>query len=211
MVTDGDCKARDAVEIAASNIGARCISITGCHQPGDAYWDPEDVEELVLSTPRDPVVVLVDDEGEAGEGRGERVLRHLAQSDKIAILGVVAVASDLEAKNGAHVAASISQDGKLIATPVDKHGRPVGQAGEPIRGDTVENLDRLQIPLVIGLGDPGKMNLADDAKRGAPITTKALESILKQSAHGKIVTKTATDSADSNQDQQPRAVNSKVN
>jgi len=179
IVTDGDCTALDAVEVAANNIGARCISISGCHQPGDAHWTPEEVEQLILSTPRDPVVVLVDDEGKEGEGRGERILRHLAQSSRIMILGVVAVASEMKEGSGAQITASVNSQGEIIFNPVDKCGQSSGEIGEPLKGDTVENLNELDLPIVIGLGDPGKMNLADDASRGAPITTEALKLILR--------------------------------
>lgn len=180
-VTDGDCRALDAVEVAAQKVGARCISLSGCRDPKDARWTPEEVEELILSTPWDPVVVLVDDEGKRGEGWGEKVLRHLAESDRVKLLGVVAVASDLEKGNGAHVSVSVTAEGEVVPNSVDKEGRPL-PSGNVIKGDTVENADALGAPIVVGLGDPGKMDFADDARRGAPITTKALELVLEH--HG---------------------------
>jgi len=177
IVTDGDCKALEAVETAAKNVGARCISISGCRHPDDARWTPEEIEELILSTPSDPVIVMVDDEGKAGEGRGEAIVRHLCRSPRISVLGVIAVASDLDTGKGTKVDASVTADGRVIAGVVDKDGnRKPGKS--TLHGDTVENLDALDIPVIIGLGDPGKMDFADDARLGAPVTTKAIRLVL---------------------------------
>lgn len=179
IVTDADCKAVAAVEKAAENVGARCISLSGCRHPEDDHWTPEEIEELILSTPHDPVLVLVDDEGERGEGWGERVVRHLAASPQLKVLGVVAVASDLDGE-GARVDLSVTADGEVIQGPVDKEGRTSPERGERLKGDTVENLDEVNLPVVIGLGDPGKMNYADDAKKGAPLTTRAIRLVLEK-------------------------------
>lgn len=180
IVTDGDCKALEAVETAAKNVGARCISVSGCRHPDDAYWTPQEIEELILSTPRGPVVVLVDDEGEEGKGRGEEILSHLILSDRLDVKGVIAVASDMKEGRGVKVDLSVTADGEVIEGPVDKEGQEEGEA--ELHGDTVEVLDKLRVPLVVGLGDPGKMNFADEARRGAPVTTRALELILQQGA-----------------------------
>ncbi len=179
IVTDGDCKALDAVERAASNIGARCISLTGCRNQEDARWTPEEVEELILSTPRDPVVLMVDDEGRQGEGWGEQILRQISESEHLKVVGVIAVASDMEQGTPVNVDVAVTADGEVIRAAVDKRGARDHLNRTELRGDTVENLEALEIPLVIGLGDPGKMNFADDAKAGAPITTKALELALQ--------------------------------
>jgi stage V sporulation protein AE len=37
------------------------------------------------------------------------------------------------------------------------------------------------VPVVIGIGDIGKMDGADDVKKGAPLTTKALRTIMERS------------------------------
>lgn len=181
IVTDGDCKALEAIEAASRNVGARCISISACRHPEDAYWTPQEIEELILSTPRDPVVVLVDDEGKEGKGRGEEILSHLILSDRIDVKGVVAVASNMQEGRGVKVDVSVTADGEVIGGPVDKEGQKDEQSD--LHGDTVEVLDKLRVPLVVGLGDPGKMNFADEARRGAPVTTKALELILKNGEH----------------------------
>ncbi|PMU54581.1 stage V sporulation protein AE, partial [Pseudomonas sp. GP01-A3] len=39
----------------------------------------------------------------------------------------------------------------------------------------------LNIPLVIGIGDIGKMGGRDDIEKGSPITRKAIEYILERS------------------------------
>lgn len=178
IVTDGDCKALEAVEAAAQNVGARCISVSACRHPRDTYWTPREIEQLILSTPRDPVIVLVDDEGERGKGRGEQILDYLCRSERVHVMGVVAVASALKGNNGASVDFSVTAEGEVIRAPVNKKGRAEFREDD-LHGDTVETLDRLPVPIVVGLGDPGKMNFADDARQGAPITTKAIELILE--------------------------------
>lgn len=188
IVTDGDCKALEAVEVAAANVGARCISISACRHPDDAYWTPAEIEELILSAPGDLVIVLADDEGKVGEGRGEAIIRYLSQSVRVDVIGIVAVASDLDDGKGAHVDASVTADGRVIKGPVDKKGNMERTRSE-LHGDTVENLDELDVPVVIGLGDPGKMDFADDARRGAPVTTKAIELILSRSGRSRGHTK----------------------
>lgn len=180
IVTDGDCKAKEAVEIAARTLGTRCISLSGCRHSDDARWTPEEVEELVLSTPHDPVLVLVDDEGAAGEGWGEQIMRHLVEAERIHTMGVVAVASDLKDGSPTSVDVSVTADGRVISSAVNKEGEQSGKGPYPFRGDTVENLSDLDIPIVVGLGDPGKMNFADDAKNGAPVTTQAIRLILER-------------------------------
>jgi stage V sporulation protein AE len=48
-------------------------------------------------------------------------------------------------------------------------------------GDTVYCLDSLDLPLVVGIGDIGKMGRKDDLSKGSPITMKAVELILERS------------------------------
>lgn len=180
VVTDGDCKALAAVERAAENVGARCISLTGCRHRDDARWTPEEVEELVLSTPRDPVILMVDDEGRQGEGWGEQILRRLCNSQQLKVVGVVAVASNMDGGTSVDVDLAVTADGQVVQEAVDKEGKRDALHRKALKGDTVENIHALEIPRVIGLGDPGKMNFADDAKAGAPITTKAIEMALQQ-------------------------------
>lgn len=176
VVTDGDRQALAAVEQAARNVGCRSISLSGGRAPHDACLEPEEVVELVLAAPSDPVVVMVDDEGQLGEGRGEHILRHFVEHSEIEVLGVVAVASDARRDLGVEVTESVSRNGDVVKGPVNKDGVP--QEGRYQKGDTLGVLRGLHVPVVIGLGDPGKMNHADEASRGAPLTTKALQAIL---------------------------------
>lgn len=180
IVTDADCKATEAVEVATRNIGGRTISISGCRHPDDARFTPEEIEELVVSAEHDPVVVMVDDEGVVGEGMGEAVIRHLAQAPGVELLGVVAVASNTEGARPVPVAASVTRTGQVVGTAVDKDGYDKG-AAQGLRGDTTEVLAELGITNVIGIGDPGKMGAADSPHSGAKITEQALREVIKRS------------------------------
>lgn len=180
VVTDGDKVAKKAVETAAHNIGARTISASAGNPT------PLTGEELVLlikQAAHEPVVVMLDDKGKHGLGRGESVLAYLASHPDIRILGALAVASNTEFTHGAHVDLSVDCHGELVSGPVDKFGQVSGCTGEEIYGDTVEVLDELNIPVIIGIGDVGKMNYADCYAFGAPLTTKALREIIKRSGY----------------------------
>lgn len=175
IVTDGDQAALEAVEAACANIHGRCISLSGGHKPHDAYLTADDLVELINSTPYDPVVVMCDDEGDVLEGRGEKIIRALAERDGIELIGAVAVASHARGAKGVQVDVSVTRDGNVIHQAVNKEGIPV--KGKQ-RGDTVGVLNDIPIPFIVGLGDPGKMDFADDVHKGAPITTKALQLIV---------------------------------
>jgi stage V sporulation protein AE len=171
--------ATKALRLAAKNIGARLISLSGCHQPGDAYFTPGEVEEMIRSADGELIVVMADDEGFVGEGRGEKIIRHLSNSSDVEILGVVAVASHTEKAKRIKVDSSVDRFGQVHQNAVDKEGNMID--GDVIQGDTVEVLRNLPVKTVIGLGDPGKMFEADEVKNNAPITTKALQEVLKKS------------------------------
>ncbi|MCL6638633.1 MAG: stage V sporulation protein AE [Firmicutes bacterium] len=177
VVTDGDRVARRAVETASRNIGARCIS---CSAGNPTPLDGPALVEMIKKAPRDPVVVMLDDRGCRGTGRGEAALRYLCGHPEVEVLGVLAVASNTENVNGCTVDASIARNGLLVDGPVDKHGRR--ECFDSLqRGDTVEMIDSLNLPLVIGIGDIGKMDGADEVGKGAPLTTRALRIILERS------------------------------
>lgn len=177
LVTDGDEVARRAVEVAAANVGGRTISMSAGNPT--PLSGPQLVT-LLKQVPYDPVVVMLDDRGFHGAGRGERAMDYIAGHPDIEVLGVVAVASNTLGVAGVQVDRSITQNGQIVAGPVDKFGIP-GPPGKELRGDTVEILRYLNIPVVIGLGDVGKMGGADDYRYGAPITTRALQEILNRS------------------------------
>jgi len=177
-VTDGDKVARKTVETAAHNVGARCISASAGNP---TPLTGEQIVDLIKKAAHDPVVVMLDDRGHEGQGRGESALAYLAGHPDINILGVLAVASNSGFDEGAHVNFSIDRQGKLVDGPVDKFGRSGALVGDELSGDTVELLNKLNLPVVIGIGDVGKMDGADDFTTGAPLTTKALREILKRS------------------------------
>jgi len=68
---------------------------------------------------------------------------------------------------------------------VNKLGHPEEKGNRFLEGDTVDVINQLEIPVIIGTGDTGKMDFADDYQKGAPITTKALLEILNRSERDK--------------------------
>ncbi|MFZ5352468.1 MAG: stage V sporulation protein AE [Bacillota bacterium] len=176
LVTDGDRVARKAVETASSNIGARCISRSAGNP---TPLTGAEIVNLVKQAPYDPVVVMADDRGHTGQGKGEQAIVEIARSDEIDIIGVIAVASNTEGVNGIEVDYSISKNGNVVENTVDKCGNI--QAGNVVKGDTVDILDSIKTNIIIGIGDPGKMDGKDKCEIGAPIITKAMEEILKRS------------------------------
>jgi stage V sporulation protein AE len=176
IITDGDNIARQAVETAASQIGGRCIS-QSAGNPTPLTGDK--IVEMVKQTPADPVVVMVDDRGKAGLGEGELVIEKLAGTKEIEIIGVVAVASNTRDVEGVKVDCSVDNYLNIIHGSVDKLGNPA--EGEVVYGDTLDILNRVKVPIIIGVGDPGKMDGRDDCVLGAPVLTRALSLILDRS------------------------------
>jgi stage V sporulation protein AE len=175
VVTDGDRVARGAVEEAARNVGGCTISLSaGSPTPVTG----EELVGLVKQARRDPVLVMVDDRGSRRKGPGEAALEHLAQSKEVDLLGVVAVASNTTKVMGVPVTYSIDVNGELIERPVDKEGVPEQAGHERVEGDTVDVLNQLNVPIVVGLGDPGKMNRRDRSSHGAVLTTRAVRAVL---------------------------------
>lgn len=176
LVTDGDGIAKKAVETAALRIGGRCISKSAGNP---TPMSGRSILKLIGQTPYDPVVVMVDDKGNTGTGKGEMVMLELAQSEEIEIIGVIAVASNTENVKGTSVDFSITRDGNIIYDTVDKYGKKT--VGDRISGDTVDILDTIRVPVIVGIGDPGKMNGRDCCDKGAPIITKAMKEIMERS------------------------------
>jgi stage V sporulation protein AE len=177
VITDGDRAAQRVVEQVARNVGGRAISLSGGN-PTRASG--ADIVAAVQRTPYDPVLVMIDDCGCQGEGQGEKVLKALARAEEIEILGVVAVASNTTEVEGAPVTAAVTRNGQVVNQAVDKDGQ-LKTGDSKIRGDTVDILNRLQIPVVIGIGDLGKMDDADLVASGAHITTQAVREVLNRS------------------------------
>lgn len=174
VVTDGDEFARNAVEVATGKVGGRCISLSAGNP---TRLTGSEIAELVMKASHDPVVVMLDDNGSKKEGYGEISLKSLASSPQIEIIGALAVASDTKTRIGTKINFSINRDGEKVDSGVDKLG--CNTQGNEIFGDTVGVLSQLNIPVIVGIGDPGKMDGHDNPLNGAPITTKALREILE--------------------------------
>lgn len=177
LVTDGDLVARQAVETAAANIGGRAISASAGNP---TILSGDSIIELIRTAHNDPVVVMVDDRGHEGKGKGEQALEVIAKSPDIEVLGIVAVASNGKDYSGLPVTCSVTRDGQVMDTSVDKYGNNLNDT-DKISGDTLSVLKELRAPVIIGIGDPGKMDGMDDIAKGSPITTKALQEVLKRS------------------------------
>lgn len=176
LVTDGDKVARKAVETAASNIGARCISKSAGNP---TPLTGGELINLIKQAKNDPVVVMADDRGHTGQGKGEQAIKAISASPEIEIVGVVAVASNTEGVRGVEVDASISKNGNVVEKTVDKCGNI--KEGKILYGDTVDILSTIEANVVIGIGDPGKMEGKDKCEIGAPIITKAMKEVIKRS------------------------------
>ncbi|KHF40246.1 stage V sporulation protein AE [Halalkalibacter okhensis] len=179
LITDGDEHAKQVVELIAEQIGGRCISYS--------YGNPtpikgEEIVSLIMQTPYDPVLVMFDDCGQRDEGIGEKAMHVVATHPQIEVLGAIAVASSTHSSEWTHVDVSIDRYGHLTEFGVDKEGIPDLEIGR-INGDTVYILDELDIPVVVGVGDIGKMAGFDSLKKGAPITKQAVEIILERSGY----------------------------
>lgn len=175
LITDGDDVARQVIEEVAKKIGGRSISRSAGNP---TPYNGKELIEMIKSTPYDPVLVMFDDNGHGDKGKGEIAMEYIAKHPEINVLGAIAVASNTKYVDGTTVDFSIDKKGKLIESGVNKDGKTVGG---PLRvyGDTVDILDRLDIPVVIGIGDIGKMDGHDHLKMGAPITLKAVQTILE--------------------------------
>lgn len=177
LITDGDEYAKRAVEHVAREIGGRCISSS--HGNPSTLTGPELVK-LIKKATHDPVLVMFDDSGIVGEGAGESALKHVATHKDIDVLGVIAVAAKSRHEEWSKVDVCIDRDGQLTPYGVDKFGIAEHDIGR-INGDTVYCLDELDVPIIVGVGDIGKMARHDSYKLGAPITKKAVELILERS------------------------------
>ncbi|WP_160721456.1 stage V sporulation protein AE [Bacillus sp. USDA818B3_A] len=177
LITDGDEYAKRAVEHVAKEIGGRCI--TSSYGNPSKLTGPELVR-LIKKAPHDPVLVMFDDSGIVGEGVGEAALKYVATHKDIEVLGAIAVAARSRDEEWSRVDVSIDRDGVLTPYGVDKYGIQELEIGR-INGDTVYCLDELNLPIIVGVGDIGKMARHDSYKFGAPITKKAVELILERS------------------------------
>ncbi len=179
LVTDGDIYAAKAIEYAARKTGGRCISQSAGNP---SVKTGAELVSMILETPHDPVFVLFDDSGLQGEGPGETAMKYVAVHPAIEVLGVIAVASKTHYAEWTRVDVSIDAEGELTEYGVDKHGVKELDV-KRMNGDTVYCLDQLDVPIIVGIGDIGKMNRKDDVEKGSPITMKAVELILERSGY----------------------------
>ena len=177
LITDGDEYAKRAIEQVAKSYGGRCISSS---KGNPSVLTGSEVVKLIKKAKNDPVFVMFDDSGFLGEGAGERALKHVANHPDIDVLGIIAVASKTRQAEWTRIDVCVDKFGELTPYGVDKFGVPELEMGR-LNGDTVYCLDELNVPVIVGIGDIGKMAKRDHYSQGAPITKKAVEIILERS------------------------------
>ncbi|EGL82497.1 stage V sporulation protein AE [Caldalkalibacillus thermarum TA2.A1] len=180
MITDGDDVAKQVIEQVAKDIGGRCITLSAGNP---TPISGEEIVELILQAKHDPVLVMFDDNGRAGYGAGESAMVQVARHPRISVLGVIAVASNTAHTNCTHVDVAIDAQGRIVEQGVNKAGDVLPDSEKCIFGDTVEILGQLNIPVIVGIGDIGKMKRRDHLCYGAPVTHKAVEIILERSGY----------------------------
>ncbi len=178
LVTDGDHVAQKTVEATAKQLGLRCISLSGGNPTS---FTGSELVALIKQAKYDPVLVMVDDNGVAGTGRGEHALEYIVHHPDIEVLGALAVASNTPHVHGVHVDCSVDRDCHIVQGGVNKDGSNDREGKGIIKGDTVDILETLNIPIIIGIGDIGKMDGRDDLKKGCPVTARAVQEILQRS------------------------------
>ena len=179
FITDGDKYAKKAIQYVAREVGGRCISMS---QGNPSHLSGKELVRLIHKAKSDPVLVMFDDSGYVGEGAGERAMRIVANDPSIEVLGIIAVASKTRREEWTKVDVSIDRYGNLTSKGVDKYGMEEMEIGKVI-GDTVYCIDELDAPIVVGIGDIGKMAQVDDYRKGSPITKLAVEIILERSRY----------------------------
>jgi len=179
LITDGDEYAKRTVELIAADIGGRCISLS---QGNPTILSGRKIVELIKKAVHDPVLVMVDDSGFIGEGEGEKTMKYINDHPDIEVLGIIAVASKTKQSEWTKVDVCIDREGNLTPYGVDKYGLPEMEIGR-LNGDTVYSIDTLRAPIVIGIGDIGKMAMYDHYSKGSPITKMAVEVILERSGY----------------------------
>ncbi len=177
VVTDGDATAWRAVEAASSELGLVPLAVS---RGNPTRVDADRIIAEAQAQTGGPVVVMVDDQGDAGTGPGERILTHLLKDRRVRVLGIVAVAAHTSGVRGVMPDLSVDQHARGGAGAVDKDGEVVEG---PLLGDTVDVLrGATEDIVVVGLGDPGKMEGQDALSAGVPATRAALAAVLRH--HG---------------------------
>ena len=176
LVTDGDHVAQETVEDVAKALNLRCISASAGNP---TPISGQEIVRLIKKASHDPVLVMFDDRGRRGKGKGETAMEYVATHPDIEVLGAIAVASQTMGAKPTEVDASVAKNGQVVDMGVDKYGAVINTQRTPlVIGDTAEVLNSLNVPVVIGIGDIGKMDKADALYKGSPITKRAIEEIL---------------------------------
>lgn len=178
LVTDGDYVAQKVIEEVARQIGGRCISLSAGNPTPLTGMQ---MVTLIKQAANDPVLVMFDDNGNYGCGRGEQAIEYVVKHPDIEVIGAIAVASNTKWVRGMQVQCSIDNLGRIVDEAVDKDGYSDRSLENHIYGDTVDILNNLNVPNIIGIGDIGKMEGKDHIRHGSPITRKAVEWILERS------------------------------
>lgn len=179
VVTDGDETAFHAIEAAAKSLRLKVLRQS--HGNPTPLSGRELVERAREVGGGEPIVVMVDDQGEARLGKGEKALAGVLASEELRVLGVVAVAAHTRGVRGVVANVSVTGEGNVTPGAVDKDGDPSG--GTVLKGDTVDVLRDYPGVYVVGLGDPGKMEGEDAISRGAPATAHAIREVLERSGY----------------------------
>lgn len=173
IVTDGDSIALRALKMASKQTKCRIISKSaGNPTPLSGV----ELVRLIKQAPYDPVIVMLDDNGDGHEAKGEEALHVLLAHPDISVIGALVVASNTERVTGAAIDFSLDCEGRRIETGVNKDG--IATDRFLVFGDTVDALRDAGTPTIIGIGDIGKMGGRDAPERGSPITTKAIRMLI---------------------------------
>jgi stage V sporulation protein AE len=180
LVTDGDRVAQKAVESIGHELGLRCISASAGNP---TPITGKEIVQLLQQVPFGPVLVMFDDRGRNDKYKGEQAMEYVANHPSVEILGAVAVASNTKGCQGVQVDACVARNGNVVDSSVDKCGETDEHQSKPVvvQGDTVDVLNDVDVPIIIGVGDIGKMDKKDDVRKGAPVTKKAIVEILERS------------------------------
>ncbi len=174
IVTDGDHFAKRALEIAAKQIPAKVISQTAGNP---TRLSGVEIVQYIREADFDPVIVMLDDNGNGNEAKGEQALQVLLAHPDITVIGALAVASNTSCVRGVPVDFSIDCHGQRVETGVNKDGVPIRR--HLVYGDTVDALRNFKAPVIVGIGDIGKMGGRDAPEHAAPVTTKALKALIE--------------------------------
>jgi stage V sporulation protein AE len=182
IITDGDIVACKTVEQVARCIGGRCISRSAGNP---TPLDGPQIVSLIKKAKYDPVLVMFDDNGNTQMGKGEEALYYVSKHPDIEVLGAIAVASKTKGALGVKVDICIDRYGRRVRRPVNKNGFVEAGNEAYIIGDTVDVLNMLHIPVIVGIGDIGKMKGRDEACLGCPVTLAAVQFILEKSRYSR--------------------------